>query len=141
MNAMSRRKATRIGAQATELFVAAPQVVAHRLGRMALSGPRPSAKDRREFHRMGAEKVAAFGEAWQAMTLQMLKSNQQLAAAMMRSWWPNAAARRGGPKLPPMMQALGAWQGAALDVLSQGIRPVHRRAVSNAKRLKRATPR
>jgi hypothetical protein len=137
MNARSRRQAARIGTQAAELLVAAPQVVAHRLGRMALSGPRPSVNDRREFHRMGAEKVAAFGEAWQAMTLQMLKSNQQLAAAMMRSGWPHAAARRGGPKLPPLLHALGAWQGVALDVLSQGIRPVHRRAVSNAKRLKR----
>jgi hypothetical protein len=137
MNTTARRKATRIGSQASELFMAAPQVVAHRLGRMALSGPCPSAKDRREFHRMGAEKLAAFGEAWQAMTLQMLKSNQQLAAAMLRSWWPGAAAR-GGPKPLPMLHALGAWQGAALDVLSQGIRPVHRRAVSNAKRLKRA---
>jgi hypothetical protein len=63
MNARSRRQAARIGTQAAELLVAAPQVVAHRLGRMALSGPRPSVNDRREFHRMGAEKVAAFGEA------------------------------------------------------------------------------
>ena len=69
MNAISRRKATRLSTQASELMVAAPQVVAHRLGRMALAGPKPSAKDQREFHRMGAEKLAAFGEAWQAMTL------------------------------------------------------------------------
>ena len=76
-------------------MLAAPQVVAHRLGRMAVAGPRPSAQDQREFHRMGAEKLAAFGEAWQAMTLQMLKSNQQLAASMMRNWWPASAVRGG----------------------------------------------
>jgi hypothetical protein len=77
------------------------------------------------------------------MTLQMLKSNQQLAASMMRSWWPvSAAARRGkGLALPPAMQAASAWQAAVLDVLSQGIRPVHRRAVANAKRLKRVKTR
>ncbi len=140
MNAISRRKATRLGTQASELMVAAPQVVAHRLGRMALAGPKPSAKDRREFHRMGAEKLAAFGEAWQAMTLQMVKSNQQLAASMMRSWWPTMAARSSA-KSAPLTQTAAAWQHAALDILNQGIRPVHRRAVANAKRLGRTRSR
>ena len=136
MNPASRRKAARLGTQASELMLAAPQVVAHRLGRMALAGAKPSARDQREFHRMGAEKLAAFGEAWQAMTLQMLKSNQQLAASMMRSWWP-AAVSRGGSRSGPLAQAAADWQHAALDILGQGIRPVHRRAVANARRLGR----
>jgi hypothetical protein len=136
MNASSRRKATRLGAQASEIMLAAPQVVAHRLGRMVSAGHKPSAKDQREFHRMGAEKLAAFGEAWRAMTLQMLKSNQQIAASMMRSGWP-AGAARAGPNGAALTQAAAAWQQAALDVLGQGVRPVHRRAVANAKRLGR----
>jgi hypothetical protein len=140
MNASSRRKVARLHAQASELLVATPQVVAHRLGRMALSGPKPSLKDQREFQRMSAEKIAAFGEAWQAMTLQMLKSNQQLAASMMRSWWPAAAVRRGANAAAKARPAVD-WQGAALDILGQGIRPVHRRAVANAKRLSRIKPR
>lgn len=140
MNASSRRKASRLSAQASELMLAAPQVVAHRLGRMAVAGHKPNARDRREFHRMGAEKLAAFGEAWQAMALQMLKSNQQIAASMMRSWWP-ASAVRGGAKIAPLTQAAAAWQQAALDVLGQGMRPVHRRAVANARRLGRRTGR
>ena len=140
MNASSRRKATRLSAQASELLLAAPPVVAHRLGRMAVAGHKPSAKDQREFKRMGAEKLAAFGEAWQAMALQMLKSNQQIAASMMRSWWP-ARAVRGGTKAAPLAQAATAWQQAALDVLGQGMRPVHRRAVANARRLGRRTGR
>lgn len=140
MNPASRRKAARLGTQASEMMLAAPQVVAHRLGRMALAGAKPSARDQREFHRMGAEKLAAFGEAWQAMTVQMLKSNQQLAASMMRSWWP-AAAVRGGSKATPLAQAAADWQHAALDILGQGIRPVHRRAVANAKRLGRGKSR
>jgi len=85
-------------------------------------------------------ELAAFGEAWQAMTLQMLKANQQLAASMMRSWWPTAAARR-GKTAAPMAQAAAQWQHAALDILGQGIRPVHRRAVANAKRLGRSRTR
>ena len=140
MNPASRRKAARLGTQASELMLATPQVVVHRLGRMALAGAKPSARDQREFHRMGAEKLAAFGEAWQAMTLQLLKSNQQLAASMMRSWWPTAAVR-GGHRTSPMAQGAAAWQHAALDILGQGIRPVHRRAVANAKRLGRSKTR
>ena len=89
---------------------------------------------------MGAEKLAAFGEAWQAMTLQMLKSNQQLAASMMRSGGrqPRGAAPQ---KSRAVAQAAAQWQHAALDILGQGIRPVHRRAVANAKRLGRRRPR
>ena len=136
MKASSRRKADRLRAQTTEVLFAAPQVVAHRLGRMALAGPKPSLQDQREFHRMSAEKIAAFGEAWRAMTLQMLKSNQQLASAMMRSAWPAATPRRGA-LAQPLSHFAADWEGAALDILGQGIRPVHRRAVANAKRLNR----
>lgn len=134
MIASSRRKAARLGAQAHELMIATPQVVAHRVGRMAMAGPRPSLKDQREFERMSAEKLAAFGEAWQAMTLQMLKSNQQFALSMLRSSWPGSISQRGRSRTG-LAQALSQWQGAALDVLAQGVGPVHRRAVANAKRL------
>jgi len=58
----------------------------------------------------------------------------------MRSWWPTAAARRGAAP-QTLAQTAGAWQNAALDILSQGIRPVHRRAVANAKRLSRSKTR
>ena len=59
---------------------------------------------------------------------------------MMRSWWP-AAALRGGSKSAPLAQAAADWQRAALDILGKGIRPVHRRAVANAKRLGRSKAR
>lgn len=140
MNATSRRKAARLRAQTTEVLFAAPQVVAHRLGRMALAGPRPSLRDQREFQRMSAEKITAFGESWRAMTLQMLKANQQLASAMMRSAWPAATLKRGA-KTEPLSRMAADWEAAALDILGQGIRPVHRRAVANAKRLGRIKPR
>ncbi len=136
MNAASKRKAARLSAQTAEMLIAAPQVVVHRLGRMALSGPRPSIKDQREFQRMSTEKLVAFGEAWRAMTLQVLKSNQQLASSMMRSAWPAAVTGRGTTSLP-LAQMVADLEGATLDVLGQGIRPMHRRAVANAKRLSR----
>jgi len=143
MNATSRRKAARLRAQTAEMFFAAPQVVALRLGRMALAGPRPSAQDQREFHRMSEEKMVAFGEAWRAMTLQGLKSIKHLAPSMMRSAWPAATLRRDAKAAPltPLTQMAAQWEGAALDILGQGIRPVHRRAVANAKRLSRTKTR
>ena len=140
MNAATRRKATRLQAQTAQMMHAAPQVVAHRLRRMALAGPQPSERDRREFHRMGAEKLAAFGEAWQAMAWQVLKSNQQLALSMMRTWWPLLDPRVVS-KAATLDQATQAWQAATLDILGQGLRPVHRRAVANARRLGRTQPR
>jgi hypothetical protein len=121
----ARRKATRLSRQASELMLAAPQVVAHRLQRMARAGAQPSAKDRLEFQRMGLEKVAAFNESWRAMGLQLLKSQQQLGAAMLR----------GGVKGAAVPSAAAAWQQAMLDIASQGLRPVHRRATANARRL------
>lgn len=140
MNAATRRKATRLQAQTAQMMHAAPQVVAHRLRRMALAGPQPSERDRREFHRMGAEKLAAFGEAWQAMAWQVLKSNQQLALSMMRTWWPLLDPRVVS-KAATLDQATQAWQAATLDILGQGLRPVHRRAVANARRLGRTRSR
>jgi hypothetical protein len=142
MNAQSRRKAARLGQQASELMLAAPQVVAHRLGRMAVAGARPSAKDRREFQRMGAEKLAAFGEAWQAMLIQMMKSNVQMTAAWLQGGWSAPSSRRSVPAPAPALHRIAVeWQLAALELLGQGMRPVHRRAVANARRLGRAARR
>jgi hypothetical protein len=137
MNKAARRNALRIGTQATELMFAAPQVVAHRLGRLRAAGAGTSVRDRREFQRMGAEKIAAFSESWNQMALQMLKANQQMAQAWMSAWWfplrtfSSAAARQS------FSRAAAQMQGSALRVLSGGLGPVHRRATANAKRLGR----
>ena len=122
------RKPKPLAAQAAELAVAVPQVVAHRVTRMAIAGVSPSARDRKEFQRMGAEKVAAFSESWNAMALQALRANQQFALSFMQSLlfpWatPKSASRQ--------------VSNAALGIVSKGMAPVHRRAVANAKRLGR----
>ena len=126
------RKTQSIVTQAVELAFAVPQVVAHRVTRMAVAGPTLSARDRKEFQRMGAEKTAAFGESWNAMTLQALHAHQALAASFLRSFWSPSLKGR------PSASAVAAqWQSAALDVLGKGMAPVHRKAVANAKRLAR----
>ena len=139
MNAAARRKALRLSQQSGELVSAAPQVVAHRVARLALAGHRPSQRDRREFRLMGAEKLAAFGEAWQAMALQMPMAQARLAASIWQGGWGGAWAHPWArPSAPnPWQPWAAAWQLAALDVLNQGIAPVRRRASANARRLGR----
>ena len=46
------RKPKPAAVQAAELALAVPQVVAHRMARMALAGHSPSARDQREFQMM-----------------------------------------------------------------------------------------
>jgi hypothetical protein len=132
MPARRRTSHQRLATQAAELAVATPQVMAHRLMRMALAGHTPSARDRREFERMGAEKMAAFQESWVAMWAETLRANQQMSLSLMNSFWfPWAAAA------PASRAGTALLQRAALGVLGQGLEPVHRRAVANARRLAR----
>lgn len=131
---MASRKARgsrSLAVKAAELAFAVPQVVAHRITRMALSGPKLSARDRKEFERMVAEKNAAFVESWIAMTARAAVPTQALAASFFRSFLSVA---RGKKPSPTAAAQLGR---AALDVLGKGFEPVHRKAVANAKRLVR----
>jgi len=123
------RKSKSLAAQSMELAVAVPQVVAHRVTRMALAGPHPSARDRREFHRMVNEKQVAFAHAWSDMAMQAFRANRALATSMLRSFFTPFST--GTPSISPAVQV----QNAAVDVLSRGLAPIHRKAVSNARRL------
>jgi hypothetical protein len=96
---------------------------------MALSGSNPSARDRKEFQHMVAEKNAAFSEAWSAMAWQVALANQALASSMFRSF---LSGRR-----PSAAASAIRLQRAALGVLGKGVAPVHRKAVANARRLRR----
>jgi hypothetical protein len=96
---------------------------------MAMAGASPSARDRKEFHRMGAEKAVALAESWNAMAMQALWANQRLALSYMQSLW--------FPWLRPRASASKQLSDAALGILGQGLAPIHRRAVGNAKRLGR----
>ena len=100
------RRSRRVGslAKAAELSLIAPQVIALRALRM---------NDRGEMHRMGAEKVLAFWESMNAMSL-----------AGMDFWW---------------RAWLNPWSmgASATKILEKGLEPVHRRASANARRLSR----
>lgn len=112
-----RRPSARLARQASELAIAVPQVVAHRLTRLALAGPVPNARDRREFHGMAQEKVHAFWQSWFAMGWAMVEATQKAWMAMLQ-----------GARVPLLdTQA----------IVERGLAPVHRKARANAKRLAR----
>ena len=62
MPSRHKRKTKSLLSKAAELAFAVPQVVAHRVTRMAIAGPSVSERDRMGFQRMGAEKITAFIE-------------------------------------------------------------------------------
>ena len=132
MSTRRARAAQSLAAKAAELAFAVPQVVAHRVTRMALASPKPSARDCKEFERMVAEKNSAFGESWNAMAAQAALANQALAASFFRSFLAVA-----GGKKPSAVATASQLHKAALGVLGKGLSPVHRKAVANAKRLSR----
>ena len=126
------RKTGSLAAHAIELGIAAPQVIAHRVARMAMAGATPSTRDRKEFHRMGTEKMIALNEAWSAMAFEAFRANQKLALSYMQSFW--------FPWVSPKSSVASASRqlsDAALGVLGKGMAPIRRSAVANAKRLGR----
>jgi hypothetical protein len=128
---MTRRTTRSLAFKSAELALAAPQVFAHRMARMAMSGPTPSERDRKEFQRMVAEKNTVFFESWSAMAWQAALANQALMGSMFKSFLS-------GRGLPTAAASAAELQRAALGVFSKGFAPVHRKAVANAKRLGRA---
>ncbi len=130
-NSRTRNK-QRLVAKTAGLALAVPQVMAHRLTRMAIAGNPVSDRDRREFNLMSAEKTAAFTESWAAMLMEIWRANQALAmSAAMSFWFPWLGGRLSAGSMAKQ------WQNAAYGVLEHGMRPVHRRAVANASRLAR----
>jgi hypothetical protein len=118
--------------KAAELAFAVPQVVAHRVMRMAGAGPTLSDRDRKEFQLMSAEKSEAFNESWNAMTRDAVRVNHELTANFLHSIWsPSLEGKSSASALVSQLQS------AALGVLDRGMTPVHRKAVANAKRLAR----
>ncbi len=99
-----------------QIGMAVPQVMAHRLTRLALAGPVLSPRDRKEFTGMVMEKQLAFSQAWMAMAMETWRMQQAWATAWFTGQVPSLTS-------------------AANRIAAKGLAPVHRKAVSNAKRL------
>jgi len=81
---------------------------------------------------MGAEKIAAFYESWNAMWIEMLGANLEASRIALSFWWSPWSGRKSS-----MHRASSHAQRAALRIIGSGVRPIHRRAVANAGRLRR----
>lgn len=108
----------------TQLGLAVPQVVAHRVTRMALAGPVLSARDRKEFTGMVAEKQLAFAQSWLAMLTETARVQQQFMLSLLTGRHTVAE---------QVAQVAEAFHRVA----DKGLAPVHRKAVSNSRRLAR----
>lgn len=129
-NLRNRRAGVQFATQASQLALAVPQVMAHRLTRMAVGGATPNARDQAEYQRMSAEKMMAFTQSFNAMALYALKVQQDMGWAMARSMfapWLGTA--------PTLASTLRQWQSASLGMATVGLRPVHRTATANVRRL------
>lgn len=78
---------------------------------------------------MGTEKVMAFYESWNGMLLAMYYANLKL-------FW-SAPAWSVTPAMAHRRRVLNHAHQTALDILAGGMAPIHRRAVANAKRLRK----
>jgi hypothetical protein len=104
--------------KSTEVMAAIPQVVGHRLARMASAQFPMNARDRDEFLRMALEKPQAFAEAWQAMAAGMF----DVQRAFMVSFF-------GGKPYSTRSQK------AQLRLIERTLNPIHRKVTANARRL------
>ena len=136
---------TDLGAKTLQMMMASTQVIAHRTRRIALAGATPNARDRREFARMGAEKIEAGAKSAQAIAAHMLTISQPWNAVAMRHALRNSAAlmslasSRTPGEFIARQAALARSLGQSRSARSahRALQPIHANAVANAKRLGR----
>jgi len=135
-----------------EMSMASAQVIIHRASRMAAAGPVPNARDRKEFTRMGHEKIEAATESAQAIAAHLVTMNLRLGARMFRQMVTGAAALMSLAGSRSLQQSI-ARQAKLAQVVSRsttsvsrlsdstarlarrGLKPIHARATANARRL------
>ena len=134
MASASRPATVQAQQKVLDLGIAAPQVVAHRLARMALAGPVPSARDQKEFAGMVLEKQMAFAQSWWAAWNAMLQGPWSMAW----STWQTALSGGMLGGSPWAMWKLTERSSAPVaKVVNAALTPIERKASSNARRLAR----
>ena len=126
----TRRNAKTAAAKMVDISLAAPQVVAHRVTRMAHSGPVLSERDRKEFTGMVQEKQLAFAQSFLAWNTAVLRWQMHMQMQWFSACLRGDYAKAFQPFFSPLPLAAAGEKAAA-----QALEPVRRKAVSNAKRL------
>jgi hypothetical protein len=124
MTSLKNRRPRSTTSKLVELSVVVPQVVAHRMARMAMAGPVLSARDHKEFAGMVAEKQRAFAQSWAAMLAESTRQQQRFLLSCF-----------GG--VPSIGKQVAQSRSSLGRIASAGLGPVHRKAVANSKRLAR----
>jgi hypothetical protein len=137
-----------------EMAAAATEVIGRRTYRMASSGPNPSARDRREFARMGQEKVDAAAQSAVAVGSELWRMNQHWAtqawvamltastdmlslAGSRTSAQALARQRKLARTLLRAAPTASRLSSATASLTGTALKPVHSRATRNAIRLRR----
>lgn len=135
-----------------EMSMASAQVIAHRTTRMAAAGPVPNARDRREFTRMGQEKVEASAESARAIAAHLTTSNLNLGArafsqmmSATTAFWSLAASRTPAQFIARQAKLATTVTRSTMTaaevstssarLAKRGLKPIHARATANARRL------
>lgn len=142
--------------KATDMLWASSQTITQRGMRMAQSGTPPSARDTKEFARMGLEKAQAAGESWLTLfSPSAMNAGVQVAQAMWGQFWRNVNTMNGinyvpGAANPTQAMRQMAQAGKAVSdgmetaaatsahvgrSAVRALQPVRAKAKSNARRL------
>lgn len=141
-----------LATKSSEMMMASAQVITSRTTQMAMSDMPPSDKDSKEFALMSSEKMEAASESFLAMSTSMFSlsplatakafrqmsvmSNDMISLAFSQT--PAQAMTR-SLKLAGSMNRAGnsasRLGGHAAKMAMEGLHPIHKRAVANAKRL------
>src|ERR1700760_47216 len=116
MTTRRTRKSKSLTVKSMELALAVPQVFAHRATRMALTGPKLSDRDRKEFQIMVNEKHAAFAQAWNDMAMHAFRANQAFTASMLRFFFTPFSYRK-----PSAAFTAAQIQNAVIGMLGKGL--------------------
>ena len=146
---------SRLAWKAGETAISSAQVIGQRTSRLALAGVVPSARDQREFALMGSEKGEAALESAQAVGARMMLLGQQSAALAFKqalsasvslmsigasrtaSELMGRQARLVRETMAGSVVAAAKLSGAGAGIATGVLKPVQKRVINNAKRLRK----
>jgi len=138
-----------------EMLVSSGSVIQIRTERMARAGLTPSQQDLAEFQLMGHEKLAAASESGAAMANQLHTTQYALVNRALKHWLgsgvalfslatsttPSQAvthAEAFNSATARSAEALSQLSSASARIVQRGLKPIHAKATSNARRLARS---
>lgn len=119
----------------TDMLTASAEVILRRSARIGAMSNLPSPADQKELNTMVTEKVAAAQQSAMAMMM-------SAGATASRFWWGQwmAGAGLGRQRPSTLSGAVVDASRSSASVLTAGLQPYRRRAMSNAKRLRKPRP-